>query len=639
MSMTQKSRRQDYGEIDKKEVKRFVSALMSMVFFFVTLTSAGVYVAAGEGIPEGAYDPQTYVPITYTVPSVDSSEKETEEYKKFTEFINEHWFRKGDKIIFSDTDDSGRENGYHIYCYTFSSLANSGHSFQALEDMGIIRVDKSAPKSDEYGATDIIKSIEFVDETKLVKLRQGNGHSASGGHNGFPYYYMVSSVEADKIVASSLAVRYEYYDMRNYNGVDGAVRIADNDLIWKDGTKDTVVSKIYPVFKEENSITYETAIPAVKGLEPYGADIPYYPVTNTIGSDKGTLKFDDVIYSKNIETTIPLMPEDYDDYFVNRMSLTLKQQADGTYKFPVLDQFTIKVNYKQSDITYTVRFETNGGSEVEVQTVAANDTVGKPGNPPARSGYTFEGWYSDPALTKAFDFADPIREDTIIYAKWAKVSAAGNDTAAAATNPDGSQMQKNSDGSTTTTSPDGKTVTTVSSDGKKTTVTETNGTKTTVTGTSRNAKGTVTEVVVTMKANGNTLDTKTYKISGKSAILKSCKTAGKSVTIPASVASKVNGKTMTYKVTVIAKNAFKNNKKITSVSIGKNIKKIEANAFRNCKKLKNIVISGKLSKVSGNAFKGIRKNASVRIKKKYYQKTVKLLRKSGIKNVRFKKLK
>ena len=40
-----------------------------------------------------------------------------------------------------------------------------------------------------------------------------------------------------------------------------------------------------------------------------------------------------------------------------------------------------------------------------------------------------------------------------------------------------------------------------------------------------------------------------------------------------------------FKVTTIGKNAFKNNKKLTQVIIGKNVSKIGANAFNGAKKL------------------------------------------------------
>ena len=60
-----------------------------------------------------------------------------------------------------------------------------------------------------------------------------------------------------------------------------------------------------------------------------------------------------------------------------------------------------------------------------------------------------------------------------------------------------------------------------------------------------------------------------------------------SVTIPASI--KING--VKYKVTSIGKNAFKDNKNLKSVTIGKNITSIGAKAFYGCKKLANITVN------------------------------------------------
>lgn len=74
-----------------------------------------------------------------------------------------------------------------------------------------------------------------------------------------------------------------------------------------------------------------------------------------------------------------------------------------------------------------------------------------------------------------------------------------------------------------------------------------------------------------------------------------------------------------YKVTAIAPNAFKNNKKLKKITIGKNIKKIGENAFYGCKNLKSInVKTTKLTKktVGKNAFKKINKKAKIKVPKK-----------------------
>lgn len=57
-----------------------------------------------------------------------------------------------------------------------------------------------------------------------------------------------------------------------------------------------------------------------------------------------------------------------------------------------------------------------------------------------------------------------------------------------------------------------------------------------------------------------------------------------------------------YKITEIAEAAFKNNKKVESVSIGNNIKIIGENAFQGCKKLKTIIIGKNITTIERNAF-------------------------------------
>lgn len=116
----------------------------------------------------------------------------------------------------------------------------------------------------------------------------------------------------------------------------------------------------------------------------------------------------------------------------------------------------------------------------------------------------------------------------------------------------------------------------------------------------------------------------------------------KSVTIPAEVT--LDG--ITYKVTAIADNAFKGNKKITQVKMDKNIKTIGKNAFsgctklktvsvgsnvtavgagsfKNCKSLTKITLPGKVTKIGANAFNGCKKLKTITIKsKKMNTKTI-----------------
>lgn len=88
---------------------------------------------------------------------------------------------------------------------------------------------------------------------------------------------------------------------------------------------------------------------------------------------------------------------------------------------------------------------------------------------------------------------------------------------------------------------------------------------------------------------------------------------------------------MQYKVTAIAANALKGNKKVTKATIGKGVTKIGKKAFYNCKKLKSVTIkTTKLKSVGKYAFKGIAKQATIKCPAKKVKKYRKMLKRSKI---------
>lgn len=122
-----------------------------------------------------------------------------------------------------------------------------------------------------------------------------------------------------------------------------------------------------------------------------------------------------------------------------------------------------------------------------------------------------------------------------------------------------------------------------------------------------------------------------YKVTGNDTVeVKNMTAKGKaksSVKIAKTI--KANGKT--YKVTAIAANALKGNKKVTSVNIGSNVEKIGKKAFANCTKLKTVTVSGnKLKTIGQSAFSGDKNLKAVNLKK---VKTLKTVGKSAFKGV------
>lgn len=67
--------------------------------------------------------------------------------------------------------------------------------------------------------------------------------------------------------------------------------------------------------------------------------------------------------------------------------------------------------------TYTVTFDSDGGSAVTAQTVESGKTATKPADP-TKAGYTFKGWYLGET---AYDFATPVTGNITLKAKWEKI--------------------------------------------------------------------------------------------------------------------------------------------------------------------------------------------------------------------------
>ena len=69
-------------------------------------------------------------------------------------------------------------------------------------------------------------------------------------------------------------------------------------------------------------------------------------------------------------------------------------------------------------VEYTVKFETNGGTQIADVKVMNGKTVAKPADP-TKEDFIFVGWYKDSGYTQPFTFSsDIITADTTIYARW-----------------------------------------------------------------------------------------------------------------------------------------------------------------------------------------------------------------------------
>lgn len=75
-----------------------------------------------------------------------------------------------------------------------------------------------------------------------------------------------------------------------------------------------------------------------------------------------------------------------------------------------------------STTQYSVRFDSNGGTEISAVSVPEGSLLSEPDRP-IRNGYYFVGWYSDSEFQNAWDFArDKVQSDLTLFAKWEEIA-------------------------------------------------------------------------------------------------------------------------------------------------------------------------------------------------------------------------
>ena len=84
---------------------------------------------------------------------------------------------------------------------------------------------------------------------------------------------------------------------------------------------------------------------------------------------------------------------------------------------PITGNTTVYAKWTAKD--YEVRFITEHGDPPTSQNVKYNGTANDPGKL-SEDGYTFIGWYTDATYSTKFDFNQPIKSNTKVYAKWEK---------------------------------------------------------------------------------------------------------------------------------------------------------------------------------------------------------------------------
>ena len=133
-------------------------------------------------------------------------------------------------------------------------------------------------------------------------------------------------------------------------------------------------------------------------------------------SDYGSFADQTVEHGKPIGTGKPTIPPvegfTFDGWYADA---TYTTEFDFTQ--PITSNTTVYAKWTAKD--YEVRFITEHGNAPTSQNVPYNGTADDPGKL-TEEGYTFIGWYADEAHKTKFDFTQPIKSNTTVYAKWEK---------------------------------------------------------------------------------------------------------------------------------------------------------------------------------------------------------------------------
>ena len=245
----------------------------------------------------------------------------------------------------------------------------------------------------------------------------------SGKNNGYPYllweYEEWISVKGVSLTPSVLTLKPG--ESRQLSAEVTPENASDQTITWS-SSNDAVVSVEAGVVTAVKAGTAKITVTTVSGGYTAECDITVeeeqaklYTVKFETG---GANQINDAVVAEGEKIPEPVTPVREGYVFEGWYSDAVYTKAWDFAKDTVMSDLTLYARWTAETKSYSVRFETNGGNRIEDAVVAEGEKIPEP-TVPVREGYAFEGWYSDAAYTKAWDFAkDTVMSDLTLYARW-----------------------------------------------------------------------------------------------------------------------------------------------------------------------------------------------------------------------------
>ena len=286
---------------------------------------------------------------------------------------------------------------------------------------GGVSCEQNLPEEKTYTVTfdsdggSEIKPVPVKDGEKVTKPEADptkDGYTFKGWFNGDTEYDFETAVTANITLKAKwevVVVNYKVTFDSDGGSEVAAVEVKDGEKVTKpaaDPTKTGYTFKGW--FIGDKDYDFEKAVTANITLKAKWEVVTY---TVKFDSDGGS-----VVESAKVNHGEKVKkPED-----PTKTGYTFKGWLNGetVYDFETAVTADITLKAKWEVVTYTVTFNSDGGSVVESAVVKDGEKVKKPEDP-TKTGYTFKGWLNGETV---YDFEKAVTADITLKAKWEVVT-------------------------------------------------------------------------------------------------------------------------------------------------------------------------------------------------------------------------
>ena len=235
-----------------------------------------------------------------------------------------------------------------------------------------------------------------------------------------------------KLVVKKKAVTVTSVDIENKTAVLDGVLAEDAEDVTLDFDKITV-EQGEAVDETTSNITLKNFVLKGDKAANYEITTESLPATTandnivdiTIAAENGVVT-GAAKYIKGSSVTVTAAPNNgyrFTGWYVDGEAVS----TESTYTFTADNDVALTAKFERtrssrgggggSSSAYTIKFDTNGGSELKNISVKNGQSIGTI-TEPKKDGYVFTGWYSDKELTKPYNKDEKVTASAILYAGW-----------------------------------------------------------------------------------------------------------------------------------------------------------------------------------------------------------------------------